>query len=139
VTTGACAPVRLDAVLQGRAAVLTAGQPGAGLVSLCQHHRLLLVRVTAAPAPLVAGQVRPPGHFPGTGLAADRDCAEVSPTGGPGTAALQALIRNPAMALLVRPDRVIADVATAPGCPARPGACRPTRLPRPAGKPSPRT
>jgi 3-(3-hydroxy-phenyl)propionate hydroxylase len=120
VITGAGAPVRLDAMLQGRAAVLTAGQPGTGLISLCQRHRLLLVHVTAAPAPRVAGQVTPPGHFPGTGLAADRDYAEVSPAGGHGTAALQALIRNPAMAVLVRPDRVIAGVATSPQLPRPP-------------------
>ena len=120
VITGAGASVRLDAVLQGRAVVLTAGQPGAGLVSLCQRHRLLLVRVTAAPAPGVAGQVTPPGHAPATGLTADRDYAEVSPAGGHGTAALLALIRDPAMAVLVRPDRVIADVATAPRLPCPP-------------------
>jgi 3-(3-hydroxy-phenyl)propionate hydroxylase len=116
VITGAGAPVPLDAVLRGRAAVLTAGQPGAGLVSLCQRHRLLLVRVTAAPAPGAASQVRPPGHAAVTGPA-DRDYAEVSPAGGHGTAALQALVRDPAMAVLVRPDRVIAGVATSPRLP----------------------
>jgi hypothetical protein len=125
-------------VLQGRAAVLTAGQPGAGLVSLCQRHRLLLVRVTAAPAPDVAGQVRPPGHFPGTGLAADRDYAEVSPAGGHGTDALQALVRNPAMALLVRPDRVIAGVATAPRLPRPPWTMPAAAAPAPSREaPSP--
>ena len=137
VITGAGAPVPLDAVLQGRAAVLTAGQPGAGLVSLCQRHRLLLVRVTAAPAPGAASQVRPPGHAAVTGPA-DRDYAEVSPAGGHGTAALQALVRDPAMAVLVRPDRVIAGVATSPRLPCPPWGMPAAEAPAPSREaPSP--
>ncbi len=137
VITGAGAPVPLDAVLQGRAAVLTAGQPGAGLVSLCQRHRLLLVRVTAAPAPGAASQVRPPGHAAVTGPA-DRDYAEVSPVGGHGTAALQALVRDPAMAVLVRPDRVIAGVATSPRLPCPPWGMPAAEAPAPSREaPSP--
>ena len=138
VITDAGAPVRLDAVLQGRAAVLTAGQPGADLVGLCQRHRLLLVHVTATPAPGVAGQVTPPGHFPGTSLAADRDYAEVSPACGHGTAALLALIRDPAMAVLVRPDRVIAGAATLPRLPRPPWSMPAAAAPAPSREaPSP--
>jgi 3-(3-hydroxy-phenyl)propionate hydroxylase len=112
VIAGAGEPVRLDAVVQGRAAVLTAGQPGAGLLSLCRRHGLLLVRVTAAPAPGVAGLAAVPGHAPDPGQPADRGYAVVDRASGHRTA-LQALIRDPGMAVLVRPDRVIAGIATA--------------------------
>jgi 3-(3-hydroxy-phenyl)propionate hydroxylase len=120
VITDTDAPVRLDAVLQGRAAVLTARQPGADLVSLCQRHRLLLMRVTAAPPSGLPGQARSPGQTPGTGLTADCDYAEVSPAGGHGTAVLQALIRDPGMAVLVRPDRVVAAIGSRAGLPCLP-------------------
>ncbi len=141
VSTNAGAPVRLDAVLQGQAAVLTAGQPGADLLSLCRRHGLLLVRVTAGPAPGVDGLAGAPGHAPDLGQPAERSYAEVRPAGGHGTAALQALIRDPGMAVLVRPDRVIAAVATAPrlrppwGIPAGGDTApsRDSRSPRPPG------
>ncbi len=137
VSTGAGEPVRLDAVLQGRAAVLTAGQPGAHLVSLCQRHHLLLVRVTAA-APGAAGQVRSLGHAAGTGLTVDRGYAQVSPADGHGTAAMQALIRAPGMAILVRPDRVIAGVATVPRLPCPPWSAQAAADPVPSREaPSP--
>ena len=45
-SAGEGAPVRLDAVLRGRTAVLTAGQPSAELVDLCRRHRLLLIKVS---------------------------------------------------------------------------------------------
>jgi 3-(3-hydroxy-phenyl)propionate hydroxylase len=117
VSTSAGAPVQLDAVLRGQAAVLTAGQPGADLLSLCRRHRLLLVRVTAGSAPDVAEPGGVPGDAPDQGQRADCNYAEVSLAGGNGTAALQALIRDPDMAVLVRPDRVIAAVTTAPRLP----------------------
>ncbi len=117
VSTGVGEPVRLDAVLQGRAAVLTAGQPGRSLLSLCRCYRLLLVRVTAASAPGVAGPAGIPGHASDPGQPAEGEYAEVSPVGGDGSAVLQALIRDPRMAVLVRPDRVIAAVAAAPRLP----------------------
>ena len=108
VSTNAGAPVRLDAVLHGQAAVLTAGQPGADLLALCRRHRLLVVRVAADPAPGVAELAGTPGHAPDPGQPAERNYAEVSPVGSHGIAALQALIRDPDMAVLVRPDRVVA-------------------------------
>jgi 3-(3-hydroxy-phenyl)propionate hydroxylase len=114
VINGEGAPVRLDAVLQGRAAVLTAGQPGLDLVGLCRRHRLLLVRIGGART--VGG----PGPAPGLDQKAARDWVEVSPTGDRGTAALQALIGCRAAIVLVRPDRVVADVATVPRLPRLP-------------------
>ena len=138
VIADAGAPVRLDAVLQGRAAVLTAGQPSAALLSVCRRHRLLLLQVTAVPAPGDAGQVRSMSHAAGTDLTADRDYAQVSPAHGHETAALQALIRDPRLAVLVRPDRVIADVATAPRLPRPPWTISAAAPPAPSREtPSP--
>jgi 3-(3-hydroxy-phenyl)propionate hydroxylase len=100
---------RLDAVLQGRAAVLTSGPPSADLVDLCRRHHLLLVQVSFP----VAGI---PGEAPG--LQAGPGRAEVSPAGDSDAPALRALIAAPGVSVLVRPDRVVADVAA------------PSRLPR---------
>ena len=114
VITGEGAPVRLDAILQGRAAVLTAGQPGPELVGLCRRRCLLLVRITGART--VGG----PRQVPGLDRKAARDWVEVSPADDGGTAALQALLGGPAAIVLVRPDRVVADVATGPRLPRLP-------------------
>jgi 3-(3-hydroxy-phenyl)propionate hydroxylase len=122
VTTGDGAPVRLDAILRGRAAVLTAGRPGTGLLSLCQRHHLLLVQVGAVPPPGV------PRHAPGPVQKADRDWVEVKAADDSGTAALQALIGDPQVSVLVRPDRVIADVAKAPRLPSLPWSVPPTAI-----------
>jgi 3-(3-hydroxy-phenyl)propionate hydroxylase len=111
VSAGDGEPVRLDAVLRGQAAVLTSGPPSAGLVDLCRRHRLLLVQVSA-PVAGVPGQAPAPGPQAGPGR------AEVSPAGDSGAAALPALIAAPGVSVLVRPDRVVADVAA------------PSRLPR---------
>jgi 3-(3-hydroxy-phenyl)propionate hydroxylase len=101
VPAGENAPVRLDAVLGGRTAALTAGQPSAELVDLCRRHRLLLVKVNAAGAA--------PGAAAGTPAAGDR--AEVCLDGG-GAARFQPLTRDLGLTIIVRPDRVIAAVAT---------------------------
>jgi 3-(3-hydroxy-phenyl)propionate hydroxylase len=114
VTTGAGVPAgdgtpagedataRLDAVLRGRTAVLTARRPEPGLVDLCRRHGLLLVRISApataddsAPAPETA-----------------RGWADVRIGGHNNAAPLQALISDPTLSVVVRPDRVIAAVAT---------------------------
>jgi 3-(3-hydroxy-phenyl)propionate hydroxylase len=137
VSAGAGAPVRLDAVLQGQAAVLTAGQPGADLLSLCRRHRLLLVRVTAAAAPGVAAQLG--GPRPRHGPDGGSDYAELSLADSHGTAALQALIHDPAMAVLVRPDRVIAGVATAPRLPRPPWTIPAAAAPAPSRETPART
>jgi 3-(3-hydroxy-phenyl)propionate hydroxylase len=139
VRTGAGETLRLDAVLQGQAAVLTAGQPGTDLLNLCRRHRLLLVRVTAGPAPGVAELAGVPGHAPDPGQPANRNYAEVSLAGGHATAALQVLIRDSDIAVLVRPDRVIAAVTNAPRLPRPPWSVPRTGIPRPAESPAPRT
>ena len=40
-------PVRLDAILAGRPAVLTARRPDAGLTDFCRRHGLVLVRISS--------------------------------------------------------------------------------------------
>jgi hypothetical protein len=80
--------------------VLTAGQPSAELVDLCRRHRLLLVKISDSV-----------GSAPGAAPAAD-GWAEVCLDDGGGGACFQALIRDPGQTIIVRPDRVIAAVAT---------------------------
>ena len=47
VSVGDGPPVRLDAILAGRTAVLTARRPDAGLVDFCRRHGLVLVRISS--------------------------------------------------------------------------------------------
>jgi 3-(3-hydroxy-phenyl)propionate hydroxylase len=114
VSAGDGAPLRLDTVLRGRTAVLTAGQPSAGLVDLCHRYRLLLVQVGAPPAADI------PGHAGGPDHQADGGWVEVTATGDRGAAALQALMARPGVSVLVRPDRVVADVTAASRLPRLP-------------------
>ena len=51
VSTGDGPPVRLDTILAGRAAVLTARRPDAGLAGFCRRHGLVLVQISSAPGP----------------------------------------------------------------------------------------
>jgi 3-(3-hydroxy-phenyl)propionate hydroxylase len=95
--------VRLDTILAGRTAVLTARQPDAELVDFCGRRRLLLVRVSGPPGPGGQGQS---GVHTATGWADIR-----LPSHGR-CAALQALIGEPALIIIVRPDRVVAAVAS---------------------------
>lgn len=94
--------VRLDEILDGATAVLTARTPEPALGDLCRRLGITLVRVTRADP----GTTDPPWvdvHLP------------------PGCATgLQALIDDPSLTVLVRPDRAIAAVAT---------RSRPPRLP----------
>ena len=103
-SAGEDATARLDAVLRGRTAVLTARQPEPGLVDLCRRHGLLLVRISA-PA---RGSDSAPAADPQTA----RGWADVRIAGHGGAAPLQALISDPTLSVVVRPDRVIAAVAT---------------------------
>ncbi len=102
VTTGDGALVRLDAILAGRAAVLTGRRPDAELAGFCHRHGLVLVQISnTAPN---TGNTRQPSADPDTDrigirLVADRRAAD-----------LQVLATNPALTVIVRPDRVIAAV-----------------------------
>jgi hypothetical protein len=120
-SAGEGAPVRLDAVLRGRTAVLTAGQPSAELVDLCRRHRLLLVKVsdTAGSAPGAAA-----------GVPAADGWAEVCLDDGGGAACFQALTRGPGLTIIVRPDRVIAAVATRGRLPRLPWSVPAAPVPR---------
>jgi hypothetical protein len=120
-SAGEGAPVRLDAVLRGRTAVLTAGQLSAELVDLCRRHRLLLVKVsdTAGSAPGAAAGAPVAGGW-----------AEVCLDDGGGAACFQALTRGPGLTIIVRPDRVIAAVATRGRLPRLPWSVPAAPVPR---------
>jgi 3-(3-hydroxy-phenyl)propionate hydroxylase len=97
-------PARLDTVLGGRAAVLTAGEPSAELVGLCHRNGLLLVQFSG---PHGAGNPQGPGAPAANGwvhvrLAGDQQLPGV----------LRALTGNPALTVLIRPDRVVAATGT---------------------------
>jgi hypothetical protein len=120
-SAGEDAPVRLDAVLRGRTAVLTAGQLSAELVDLCRRHRLLLVKVSDA------GGSAPRGA---AGAPVAGGWAEVCLDDGGGAACFQALTRGPGLTIIVRPDRVIAAVATGGRLPRLPWSVPGAPVPR---------
>ena len=103
VSTGDGALVRLDSILAGRAAVLTARWPGPELAGFCRRHNLVLLRVSSA--------------APGTGTPARAnadpaaDFIDIRLAGGEPAPGLHRLAASPAMTVIVRPDRVIAAVA----------------------------
>jgi 3-(3-hydroxy-phenyl)propionate hydroxylase len=82
--------VRLDDVLDGAPAMITARRPEPDLLARCREHGLNPVRITAEPAEAAWTEVR---------LATAR------------TTGLRALTDDPSLTVLVRPDRVIAAVA----------------------------
>src|SRR5581483_2629139 len=51
VSVGDGPPVRLDAVLAGRAAALTARRPDPALTAFCRRHGLVLVRIISPTGP----------------------------------------------------------------------------------------
>ena len=116
VSAGDGPPVRLDAILAGRTAVLTARRPDAGLVDFCRRHGLVLVRISSSHA---AGTPGRPAADPDAGWIDVRLAGERRPAG---LRALAVLGSNPALTLVVRPDRVVAAVAP---------RCRLPRLPWP--------
>jgi hypothetical protein len=128
VSAGDGPPVRLDAILAGRTAVLTARRPDAGLVDFCRRHRLVLVRISSSYA---AGTPGRPAADPGAGWI---DVRLASEQRAAGLRALAVLESNPALTVVVRPDRVVAAVEP---------RCRLPRLPWPipatAGRGSPVT
>ena len=103
VTTDDETPVRLDTLLRGRTAVLTAGQPTAELVDLCRQHRLLLIRLSGPST--AEGWTR-------SGSAGDVGWIDVRLVDNAEHPILRTLTHNPALTVLVRPDRVIAAIDT---------------------------
>jgi hypothetical protein len=102
VTTGDGAAVRLDDILAGQAAVLTGRRSDAGLAGFCHRHGLALVQV---------GETTPSTTNPRQpGVGADTDRISIGLAADRRTAGLQALAANPALMVIVRPDRVIAAV-----------------------------
>ena len=86
--------VRLDDVLDGSPAMVTARPPEADLLALCRRHGITPVRITAEAATSADTAWVDAGLVPGR------------------TTRLQALADDPSLTVLVRPDRVIAAVAT---------------------------
>ena len=101
VSTGDGPPVRLDTILAGRPAVLTARRPDAELADFCRRHGLVLVRISST-----SGTGPPAG--PGAGE--DADWIDVRLAGDAPPAGMRALTADPALTVIVRPDRVIAAV-----------------------------
>ena len=102
VSAGDGPPVRLDAILAGRPAVLTARRPDAGLAGFCRRHGLVLARISAPGT----------GTPPGPGAQQDAGWIDVRLAGDAAPAGLRALAADPALTVLVRPDRVVAAVGT---------------------------
>jgi 3-(3-hydroxy-phenyl)propionate hydroxylase len=98
VSTSDGGPVRLDTILAGQVAVLTARRPDARLAVFCRRHGLILLRISA------------PGAGTPVGAGADPDWTDVRLADCQSTA-LAALGANPALTVVVRPDRVVAAVA----------------------------
>ena len=124
VSAGEGAPVRLDAILAGRPAVLTARRPDAGLAGFCRRHGLVLARISAPGTGTPSG----PGAQPDAGWIDVRLADDAAPAG------LRALAADPALTVLVRPDRVVAAVGTRSR---RPGL--PWHIPAAAGPERPAT
>src|SRR5208283_439285 len=82
-----------------RPAVLTARRPDAGLTEFCRRHGLVLVRISRA-----SGTGTPPG--PGAGE--DAGWIDVRLAGDAPPAGMRALVADPALTVIVRPDRVVA-------------------------------
>ena len=97
ICTTAGRQVRLDDVLRGRTALLTGRYPEPRLLDACRSQRILPVRVIgdASTDPATAADI---------GWLTVR---LTDPSGG-----LRALVDDPTLAVIVRPDRVIAAVTT---------------------------
>jgi 3-(3-hydroxy-phenyl)propionate hydroxylase len=136
VHTGDGTPARLDAILAGRAAVLTARRPDPALTEFCRRHGLVLVRISSAPGTHTPG---------GPGAQQDAGWIDVRLADDAPPAVMRALTANPALTVIVRPDRVIAAAGTRYRLPrlpwyipaaagaGRPAAAPPLAHPDPAG------
>jgi 3-(3-hydroxy-phenyl)propionate hydroxylase len=96
-------PVRLDAILAGRTAVLTARRPDPALTGFCHRHGLALVRISSTPGAQTPG---------GPGIQQDTGWIDVRLAGGTPPAGMRALTTHPGLTVVVRPDRVIAAAGT---------------------------
>ena len=125
VSAGDGPPVRLDTILAGRTAVLTARRPDAGLAEFCLRHGLVLVRICGTPG------ARTPARAD-----ADPDAGwiDVRLAGDDPPAGLRALTADPALTVIVRPDRVVAAAAPRSRLPRLPW-----HIPATAGRGSPVT
>jgi 3-(3-hydroxy-phenyl)propionate hydroxylase len=103
VSAGDGTPVRLDAILAGRPAVLTARRPDAALAGFCRRHGLVLARISRASG---TGTPPGPGAQPDAGWIDVRLVDDATPAG------LRGLAADPALTVLVRPDRTVAAVGT---------------------------
>ena len=117
-------PARLDTVLGGRTAVLTTGQPSAELVSLCHRNGLLLVQFSG---PHGAGNRQGPGAPAGSRWIHARLAGDREPP-----AALRAVTGNPALTVLIRPDRVVAATGTQAAPPRPPWSVPAAPVPPPS-------
>ncbi len=119
-------PVRLDAILAGRTTVLTARQPEGALTELCDRYGIQLLRVRPETTP------DEPAWPCSSGARQPDRWIEVRLAGGELSGPMRALVADPALAVLVRPDRVIA--AAAAGCqpPVVPWPIRPHLKARPS-------
>jgi hypothetical protein len=120
VSAGDGPPVRLDTILAGRTAVLTARRPDAALMDYCRRHGLVLVRISST-----SGTDTPAGPGPGE----DATWIDVRLAGDAPPAGMRALVADPALTVIVRPDRVIAAAQPGAGCPGCPGTSRPMPCP----------
>jgi 3-(3-hydroxy-phenyl)propionate hydroxylase len=94
VSTASGKQVRLDDILQGRPAALTSRCPEPALLTQFRQQHLTPIRVTDSdPQP-------------------DREWVEVRPVHRGHETGLQALVDDPTLTIVVRPDGVIASVAT---------------------------
>ena len=115
-------PVRLDAILAGRTTVLTAREPEEALADLCDRYGLQLLRIrpgfvpedNAVPLREAAAEDARKARWTDVCLAA-ADPAD--PMG--------ALIADPGLSVLIRPDRVIAAIAPGRSLPEVPWPIRP--------------
>ena len=98
VSVGESPPVRLDTILAGRTAVLTARQPDVELADYCHRHGLALVRLGGIGTPARAS------------ADPDADWIDVRLAGDAPPAGMRALTADPALTVIVRPDRVVAAV-----------------------------
>ncbi len=99
VSAGDGPPARLDTILAGRTAVLTTRCPDADLAEFCRRHGLILVRISTP-------GTEPPGTQQDAGWIDVRLAGDAPPAG------LRALVADPALTVLIRPDRVVAAAGT---------------------------